>query len=52
MYFENRHLNVTDFIADAFRDNMELCGGVLGKECAALYVGPDEDVPEVERVNT
>ncbi len=51
MYFEDRHLNVTDFIADAFRDDVELRGGVLGEECAALYVGPDEDVPEIERVN-
>ncbi|MBV9655315.1 MAG: nucleoside deaminase [Acetobacteraceae bacterium] len=51
MYFEDRHLNVTDFIADAFRDDMELQGGVLGEACAALYVGPDEDVPEAERVN-
>lgn len=51
MYFEDRHLNVTDYIADAFRDDVELRGGVLGEECAALYVGPDEPVPGAELVN-
>ena len=52
MYFEDRHLNVTDYIADAFKRDIVLRGGVLGEECAALYVGPDEPVPEAERVNT
>jgi tRNA(adenine34) deaminase len=52
MYFEDRHFNVADFIADAFRADMELRGGVLAEECAALYVGPGENVPEAERVNT
>jgi tRNA(adenine34) deaminase len=52
MYFEDRHMNATDFITDAFKDDIELKGGLLGDECAALYVGPDEHVPEAERVNT
>ncbi len=51
MYFEDRHMNAVDFIADAFKLDIQLQGGVLGDECAALYVGPDEDVPEEERVN-
>ena len=51
MYFEDRHMDATDFIADAFKDDISLRGGVLGRECAALYVGPEEQVPEQERVN-
>lgn len=51
MYFESRHLNAMDFISDAFRDDVSLTGGVLRAECAALYVGPDEDVPTHEQVN-
>ena len=52
MYFENRHMNAVDFIVDAFKDDIRIEGGLLGEECAALYVGPDEHVPEEERVNT
>jgi tRNA(adenine34) deaminase len=51
MYFESRDLDTVDFVADAFRDDMSVQGGVLAAECAALYVGPDEDVPVEERVN-
>jgi tRNA(adenine34) deaminase len=51
MYFEDRHLDTTDFIRDAFKDDMSLQGGLLADECAALYVGPDEDVPMDEQVN-
>lgn len=51
MYFEDRHLDTVDFIRDAFRDDLSIEGGVLVAECAKLYVGPDEDVPEDERVN-
>jgi len=52
MYFEDKHFNTTDFIRDAFKDDIALEGGVLGDECAKLYVGPDEYVPEPELVNT
>jgi tRNA(adenine34) deaminase len=51
MYFEDRHMNAVDFIADAFKDDVTIEGGLLGDECAALYVGPDERVPEDEKVN-
>jgi tRNA(adenine34) deaminase len=51
MYFEDRHFDTMDFIRDAFRDDLSIEGGVLAEECAALYVGPDEDVPEAEQVN-
>jgi tRNA(adenine34) deaminase len=52
MYFEDRHMNTADFIADAFKNDIVIEGGVLGDECAALYIGPEEQVPEADRVNT
>jgi tRNA(adenine34) deaminase len=48
MYFEDRHLDTFDFIADAFRDDLRLTGGVRAAECAQLYYGPD-DSPPVEK---
>lgn len=51
MYFEDRHLDTADFIRDAFRDDLAIEGGVLAAECAALYYGPDDDVPIEEQGN-
>ena len=51
MYFEGRHLDTIDFIADAFRDDLSLIGGVLREECAALYYGPGDDPPPEEQAN-
>ncbi|MBS0640684.1 MAG: nucleoside deaminase [Proteobacteria bacterium] len=51
MYFEDRHLDTVDFIRDSFRDDLALEGGLMARECAALYVGPDEDVPKEEQFN-
>jgi tRNA(adenine34) deaminase len=51
MYFEDRHLDTVDFIRDAFRNDLSVEGGLLGNECAALYVPPDAKVPEDEQVN-
>jgi tRNA(adenine34) deaminase len=51
MYFENRHLGTMDFVRDAFRDDLSVSGGLLGDECAALYIGPNEDVPKGEQYN-
>ncbi len=48
MYFEDRHTDTLAFIGDAYRDDIGVEGGVLRAECAALYFGPDDDVP-VER---
>ena len=45
MYFEDRHLDTMDFIADAYTDDLTLTGGVLAAESARLYYGPDDDVP-------
>ena len=52
MYFEDRHLSTMDFIRDAYREDMPVVGGVLGNECAALYHGPNDDVPDEEQANT
>ena len=51
MYFEDRHLDTTDFIQDAFRDDLSIDGGLMVKECAALYVPPEADVPKNEQFN-
>jgi tRNA(adenine34) deaminase len=51
MYFEDRHLDTFDFIADAFRDDLVLVGGVLAAECAALYYGPHDHPPKEEEAN-
>ncbi len=46
MYFEDRHLSTLDFIADAYKDDLTLTGGVRADECAPLYFRPWDDVPE------
>lgn len=51
MYFEDRHINTLDFIADAYRDDIVIEGGCLRQECATLYYGPDDDVPVEEQGN-
>jgi len=51
MYFEDRHLDTVDFIRDAFRGDLSLEGGLMVRECAALYVPPDARVPVREQVN-
>jgi tRNA(adenine34) deaminase len=50
-YFEGRHLDTIDFINDAFRDDLEVIGDVLGGECAELYYGPADEVPQSEQTN-
>ena len=51
MYFEDRNLSTMDFIADAYKDDLTLAGPCLGAECAKLYFGPDDDVPEDFQAN-
>ncbi len=51
MYFEDRHLDTVDFIRDAFRDDLSLEGGLMVRECAALYVPPGAEVPKRELFN-
>ena len=51
MYFEDRHLSTLDYVADAYKDDLELVGGVLADECAELYFRPGDDVPEEDQAN-
>jgi tRNA(adenine34) deaminase len=51
MYFEDRHLDSVDFIADAFREHLTILGGVLSDRCAKLYHKPGEHVPKSEQAN-
>jgi len=52
MYFEDRHLSTLDFVADAYKDDLTLEGGVLAADCAPLYYHPDDDVPEDQQANS
>lgn len=52
MYFEDRHLSTVDYIRDAFKDDLSLEGGVAAHDCAKLYYGPDDVVPEDQQANT
>ena len=51
MYFEDRNLDTVDFIRDAYRDDLSVEGGCMTDECAALYYGPDANVPEEDQGN-
>lgn len=51
MYFEARHIETLDFITDAYRDDIEIVGGFLRTECAALYYPPDAILSEEEQAN-
>ncbi len=51
MYFEDRHVDTLSFIADAYRDDIVIEGGVLRSDCAALYYGPDDHPPLAEQGN-
>jgi tRNA(adenine34) deaminase len=51
MYFDARHINATDLIADAFREDMEIVGGVLAGECCQFYYRPGEHPPANEQIN-
>lgn len=51
MYFEARDTDTLGFIADAYRDDVTIEGGVLRAECAALYYPPDADLPPEEQAN-
>jgi len=51
MYFEDRHLDTVDFIRDAYKDDLALEGGLMVKECAALYVAPGADIPKSQQFN-
>jgi tRNA(adenine34) deaminase len=51
MYFEDRHLDTMNFIRDAYRDGLEVVGGVLRDDVLGLYWRPDDDPPLEEQAN-
>ncbi len=51
MYFEARHLGTADFIADAFRNDLEMVGGVLREDCARLYYKRNDAPPPEAQKN-
>lgn len=50
MYFDAKHVNAADLIADAFKEDIEIVGGVLAEQCAGFYYQPD-DHPPIEDQN-
>ena len=46
MYFEARHTDTIAFIANAYRDDISITGGVIRRECAGLYYGPNDRLEE------
>jgi len=48
MYFEARHVDTLQFVQKAYRDDLEIEGGVLRDACSRLYYRPWDPVP-VER---
>ena len=51
MYFDAKHLNADQLIADAYKEDIEIIGGVLAKECADFYYKPDDQPPPEEQEN-
>ena len=51
MYFEDRQLGCTDFVRDAFREDLTVEGGVAVEACAGLYPPPEADVPADQQAN-
>lgn len=51
MYFEARHIDTLDFIANAYRDNLTFTGGVLRDECAKLYYPVNAVLPADKQGN-
>jgi tRNA(adenine34) deaminase len=45
VYFESRHFDTADFIRQAFRDDMEIEGGVLSEECSSFYIKKEQPEP-------
>lgn len=45
IYFESRHFDTIDFIDHAFRDDLQIEGGVLSEECSRFYLKPEQPAP-------
>jgi tRNA(adenine34) deaminase len=51
MYFDAKHVNTADLVTDAYKEDIEVVGGVLADECAQFYYKPQEKPPEEEQTN-
>jgi len=51
MYFDAKHINAVDLIRDAFREDIEIVGGVLAEVCAQFYYHPGDNPPHQEITN-
>lgn len=51
MYFENRNLDIMDFVRDAVKEDLTLTGGILRDDCADLYYKPNDCPPQKEQAN-
>jgi tRNA(adenine34) deaminase len=51
MYFEDRHLEIIDFVRDAYKDDLTVLGGVLAEQCVQLYYRPGDHPPQHEQAN-
>ncbi len=51
MYFDAKHLNAAQLIADAYLDEIEIEGGVLAGDCAEFYYKPGDNPPLEDQVN-
>ncbi len=51
MYFEARHIDTLDFVTNAYRDDLQIQGGILRAECARFYYPPDARLTEDQQAN-
>lgn len=51
MYFDAKHFNAAQLIADAYNDQISIVGEVLANECSAFYYAPDDNPPTDEQEN-
>ena len=51
MYFDAKHLNATQLIQDAYRNDIQISGGVLAEECSQFYYRPQDEPPIEEQEN-
>jgi tRNA(adenine34) deaminase len=51
MYFEARHVDTLDFVANAYRGDLTIQVGVLRDDCSVLYYRPWDEVPLAKQGN-
>ena len=51
MYFDAKHVNAVDLIADAFKEDIEIVGEILAQQCAIFYYKPSDSPPIEDQKN-